>query len=74
MLIHLVNWIEDMEENAVSEEAKVVQRATHILAGKKGSLAASKKGNVMERAEILVAGKKKSSVVGGLVIFVMERK
>ena len=47
----------------LSAEAKIVQRETHILEGKKRSLAESEKRNVMEGKETLVEGKKKSSVV-----------
>ena len=52
------------EETAVSEEVKVVQRETHILEGKKRSLAVSEKGNMIEGEETLVEGKKEGSVGG----------
>ena len=52
---------------AVSEEAKVVQRETHILEGKMRSLAESEKGNAME-------GKEKSKVVEDLVSLVEREK
>ena len=56
------------------EEAKVVQRVTHILEGKKESLTKSEKGNVMEGKETLVEGKKKSSVMGENDFGGMEKK
>ena len=44
----------------LSEEAKVIQRETHMLEEKKISLEESAKVNMMEGNETLVKGKKKA--------------